>query len=208
MKRLPKSERKYAYTSQAYSGAAAILNTVLWEDAEFSPVQIEHLVKGYLGWVGSTVATAVSISDYPRLAALYTSEDSPLFMNFFKPIPATGSKYNTEFYNMLSSMNETQALQRLYMNNGDTEKALEILNKNKNLLGWRQRYNKTNYQIQKISRTIKQTQANKNLSEEDIRQRVKQLTLLKNKIIKTLREQTLSFEKNTGKRVKRPIFWK
>ena len=208
MKRLPKSERKYAYTSQAYSGAAAILNTVLWEDAEFSPVQIEHLVKGYLGWVGSTVATAVSISDYPRLAALYTSEDSPLFMNFFKPIPATGSKYNTEFYNMLSSMNETQALQRLYMNNGDTEKALEILNKNKNLLGWRQRYNKTNYQIQKISRTIKQTQSNKNLSEEDIRQRVKQLTLLKNKIIKTLREQTLSFEKNTGKRVKRPIFWK
>jgi anaerobic selenocysteine-containing dehydrogenase len=65
-RRLPATERKYAYTSSAYVNTSKILNTISFDKIRLSPVQIEHLVQGYFGWVGSTVAAAVSFTDYPR----------------------------------------------------------------------------------------------------------------------------------------------
>jgi len=208
MKRLPPSERKYAYTSQAYVNSSKFLSLIPWEKIQLSPVQIEHLVEGYFGWVGSTAAAAVSISDYPRNAANIFRPNSPLYMGFKVDLPNVQSKYKTEFYEMMTQMNEVQALMRLYQRNGDTEKAMNVYNKNKNLLMWRSTYNKVNSQLQSISRQIKFIEAQTNMTEGEKLDKVRQLNLLKNEIVESLKKQVLAFEKNNDTRVKRAIWWK
>jgi hypothetical protein len=165
MRRLPASERKYAYTSSAYVGASKLLETVSFNKVQLSPVQIEHLVQGYFGWVGSTVVSAVSVVDYPRKAAEFftTGWDTPLGMGFFKSLPSVQSKYKTQFYNQYTSMNEVFNLMRLYESRGEYNKALKVANKNKNLLQWRKAYVKVNTKIQQINKEIRRIQADKNL---------------------------------------------
>jgi hypothetical protein len=209
MKRLPASERKYAYTSSAYIGASKVLELIPWEKVQLSPVQIEHLVQGYFGWVGSTVASAVSVVDYPRKGAEFftTGWDSPLGMGFFKGLPSMQSKYKTQFYDQLTAMNEVFNLQRLYESRGEYNKALKIAEKNKNVLQWRKSYVKVNTKISQLNREIRKIQADKNLSESEKIDKVKQLNIIKNDMIQNLTEAVLSWEKSTGERVKRPLWW-
>jgi hypothetical protein len=209
MKRLPASERKYAYTSSAYVGASKLLELVSFNQVELSPVQIEHLVQGYFGWVGSTVVSAVSFVDYPRKAAEFftTGWDTPLGMGFFKGLPSVQSKYKTQFYNQLTSMNEVFNLMRLYESRGEYNKALEVAEKNKNVLQWRKSYVKVNTKISQINREIRRIEADKNLTNAEKIDKVRQLNIIKNDMIQNLTEAVLSWEKSTGQRVKRPLWW-
>ena len=204
-KRLPPTERKYAYTSSAYVNTSKLLNLIPFKMVNLSPVQIEHLVQGYFGWVGSTAAAAVSISDYPRQFARFTSTgwDTPLGMGFFKSLPSVQSKYKTQFYDQLQQMNEVFALQRLYESRNEWDKAMKVATDNKNLLMWRTSYNRVQRKIQQINRQIRLIEADKRLSNAEIIDRVRQLNVLKNDIIRALIEQVLDYEKRTGERVRR-----
>ena len=210
MRRLPASERKYAYTSSAYVGASKILELIPYEKVQLSPVQIEHLVQGYFGWVGSTVVSAVSVVDYPRKYSEFftTGFDSPLAMGFFKSLPSLQSKYKTQFYDMRRKMEEVNNLMRLYQKRGEYNKALKIAEKNKNLLQWRASYNKVNTKISQINQELRRIQSDKNLSETEKLDRTRQLSIVKNDMIQNLTESVLAWEKSTGQRVKRPIWWK
>ena len=149
----------------------------------------------------------ISFKDYPRKFTEFTSAESPLFMGFVKPTPSMRTKYNTEFYDAMKEMNEVNALMNMYMKNGDTDKAMKIYNKNKDLLAWRTTYVKTNTQITKINRQIKLIQSQKNLSERERYNKIKQLKLLKTQIVRTLSENVLEYEKTNDTRVKRPLSW-
>ena len=207
MERLPPSERKYAYTSSAYVFTSKILENVPWEKIQFSPVQIEHLVEGYFGWMGASIAQVASFTDWPRKLTQFTSAESPLFMGFVKPVPSVQTRYKTEFYEAMREMNEVNALMNLYMKNGDTDKAMKVYNKNKDLIAWRSTYVRTNTQIIKINRQIKFIEAQKNLSERERYEKVKQLNLLKAEIVRTLKNNVLAYEKTNDTKVKRPIWW-
>jgi hypothetical protein len=206
MKRLPASERKYAYTSQAYVNTSKILEAISFKQIQFSPVQMEHLVQGYFGWVGSTVASAVSISDYPRNVASLFQPNSPLFMGFKVDLPSLQTKYKTEFYTQIQEMNEVMALMRLYQRRGENDKALQLYNKNKNLLAWKSTYDKINRQIQSINRQIRLIES-QDLSETEKMNKVRQLNLLKNELVRSLKERVLDYEKTNDTRVKRPLWW-
>ena len=206
MQRLPESERKYADTSSAYVKSSKIFEAISFKQINITPVQIEPIVQGYLGWVGSTAAMAVSITDYPRNAARLFQPDSPLYMGFKVDLPSIRSKYKTEFYTQIEEMNEVFALMRLYQRRGENDKALELYNKNKNLLGWRSTYNKVNSQIQAINRQMRLIES-QNISETEKLNKVRQLNLLKNEIVRLLKERVVEYEKNTGSRVKRPLWW-
>ncbi len=58
MQRLPASQRYRASTTVAAKTTSAVMEAVLPDDMTLSPVQLDYLVDGYLGWVGSTVSAA------------------------------------------------------------------------------------------------------------------------------------------------------
>ena len=105
-------------------------------------------------------------------------------------------------------MNEVLNLMRLYESRGEYNKALEVATKNKNLLQWRKSYVKVNTKIQQINKEIRRIQADKNLSDAEKIDRTRQLSIVKNDMIQNLTEAVLAWEKSTGQKVKRPIWWK
>ena len=107
----------------------------------------------------------------------------------------------------MREMNEVNALMNMYMKTGETDKAMKVYNKNKDLIAWRSTYVKTNTQITKINRQIKFIES-QNISEREKYLKVKQLNLLKAQIMRTLKENVLAYEKANDTRVKRPLWWK
>ena len=108
----------------------------------------------------------------------------------------------------MREMNEVNALMNMYMKTGETDKAMKVYNKNKDLIAWRSTYVKTNTQITKINRQIKLIEAQKNISERERYEKVKQLNLLKAQIVRILKQNVLAYEKSNDTRVKRPLWWK
>ena len=72
---------------------------------------------------------------------------------------------------------------------------------------WKSTYDKVNSQLQAISRQIKFIEAQKNMTDGEKLDKVRQLNLLKNEIVESLKKQVLSFEKNNDTRVKRQSWW-
>ena len=64
-------------------------------------------------------------------------------------------------------------------------------------------YNRVQRKIQEINRQIRVIEANTGLSNSEIIDKVRQLNILKNDIIRVLTQQVLDYEKNTGERVRR-----
>ena len=52
LQRLSPTERKRLWTTQTAIGTSKLLNQVPWETVQLSPVQVEHLIKGY--WLGGS----------------------------------------------------------------------------------------------------------------------------------------------------------
>ena len=104
-------------------------------------------------------------------------------------------------------MNEVFNLMRLYESRGEYNKALEVAEKNKNVLQWRKAYVKVNTKITQINREIRRIEADKNLTNAEKIDKVRQLNIIKNDMIQNLTEAVLSWEKSTGQRVKRPLWW-
>ncbi len=80
---------------------------------------------------------------------------------------------------------------------------MKVATEQKNLLMWRKSYNRVNRKIQQINRQIRLIEADKRLSNAEIIDKVRQLNVLKNDMIRALIEQVLEYEKKTGERVKR-----
>ena len=64
-----------------------------------------------------------------------------------------------------------------------------------------------NSQIIKINQQIKFIEAQTNMTEGEKLDKVRQLNLLKNEIVESLKKQVLAFEKNNDTRVKRQTWW-
>ena len=62
--------------------------------------------------------------------------------------------------------------------------------------------------MDEINERLRRIQSDKNLSETEKLDRTRQLSIVKNDMIQNLTESVLAWEKSTGQRVKRPIWWK
>ena len=61
-------------------------------------------------------------------------------------------------------------------------------------------------QIQVINRQIRLIES-QDLSETEKMNKVRQLNLLKNELVRSLKERVLDYEKTNDTRVKRPLWW-
>lgn len=124
-----------------------------------SPVQADHLIKGYLGGVG---ASSAGILDTMYRAA--TGQESPdKRLSEYQPIrrfyrdlgaPAPNSRYSTLFYDGLREANRVYAdvmeLQKL----GKTEEARELRTEKQNVLRMRQQLNAQQRRLSDINQRM------------------------------------------------------
>ncbi|WP_421446696.1 LPD38 domain-containing protein, partial [Agrobacterium tumefaciens] len=150
--RLPDGDR---YTSRSSAGAVA-----LGKALGYSPQRIEHLVRGYFGWLGTQALSAADWAARPALdMPANPSRDMAKIENWFvvgdflKGADTTSSKYTQRFYDQQREIDQVYAAFTQARKEGDIERARELAGDDK--LKLRGLYQSANRRMQEIGQQIK-----------------------------------------------------
>ena len=195
MKNLSPENRKRAWTSETAIAMSQGMAKVLWEDVTLSPVQIEHLVRGYFGWAGGTALSAIDTlvtrpaTDSPVPPAMRATE-WPVVRTLVKTMPNKNTKYTTMFYERLDEINRAYADIRQAKQLGEINKAIELSEENMDILSLRKQYNRISNRLSNISQLMSKVRLDKTMSAEEKRDWIDQLTIQKNNLTKVVGQQT------------------
>ena len=189
MERLSKTERKKAWTSETTIAISKGMDAVLWDKVVLSPVQIEYMVKGYLGWIGAmTLGTIDNIFMEPITGAptdpTRRIDDYPAVGRFVRSNPSRNTKYATLFYEQLKEMNTAYSDVQNYRKLKEFKKAKESRQKNRDKLRWRSYFNSVQKDISGITRRMKLIQLNKQMTASEKRTQLDILQRNKNRKLK------------------------
>ncbi len=195
MEQLSPEKRKRAWTSATAIAASEAMDTITWGKVVLSPVQMEHLVRGYLGWLGSTSLAATdllitrSVTDVPVQPEKKILE-YPILKSFAREGPSRNTKYTTLFYDRLGEINTAYADIRQAKQIGDMEEARDLHIENRDKLKLRSMYNKAQSQLGKINKRISQVQLNKTMTAENKRIEIDRMIMARNRITRLIAKRT------------------
>jgi len=193
MKNLSPSERRRAWTSDTAIAMSKGFDAILWDEVTLSPVQIEHLVNGYFGWIGGiTLESADSIARATGLAPSIPKrriQDYTVVGRFARTGPTRGSRFLTEFYENLNDANRVYADIRFAQQLGNEEKAVDLAKKNKDVLALRQAYTRAQKAISNINKRILMIRVSKIPSDEKQKE-MEKFAEMKNEIARRVVEKT------------------
>jgi hypothetical protein len=190
MKRLLKEERRQPWTPQT----AVMMSEMT--GSKLSPLQVDHLVQGYTGWLGATVQALGEmaygvVSDRPDRPAEGVTRlpwgiiDLPPLDRFVKGgQPPRSTKYTTAFYEQLEEANQIYETIRQMRKLGRNEEALKLAVQEKDKLAQRAVMSRTQKQIAKINTRIKSIYNDKTMDPLRKREELQNLTIIKNKATK------------------------
>lgn len=178
MERLSTPERIGANTS----GVARALG----KPGILSPVQIDHLVRAYFGWLGThavmtadfAVRPALGMPDQPdrRLGDYFVVGD------FARSMPEQQSKYVTRFYEQSKKVQEVMADIRHYREIGEMEKARELAEENREKVALYRTYTRVQRGLAEINKRIRLTQQSDALTSAEKRERLDMLHDQRNRL--------------------------
>lgn len=186
MEKLSKAERTTPYTS----ATAQLLG-----NAMLSPAQIDHLVQGYFGWLGTH---AVMTADFavrplmglPEKPTRRWPSDYFVVGRFARTLPEEQSKYLTKFYEQAKDVQEAMADIRHFQSIGLQDKVKAIREDKKDVLQLADRYTETAKEIAELNKEIKLTQYRK-MDPDAKRDRIDKLTAKRNALAKRVEESRL-----------------
>lgn len=184
MEGLNPSLRSTPTTSRLAEGASRVLEAAMGDSA-LSPVQIDHLIQGYLGAVGSHALGATDVlwrtAMGEELPARRWYEYQPV-RRFYRNLgdePAY-TRYGTDFYDALKEVNKAAKSIDHLLKYQEFERADAMIEKNEDKLGMRQALNRVSRDLSKINAEMKLIQADKEMSGEQKREELDRLRELRN----------------------------
>ena len=195
MERMSPAERKKVWTSQTAISISEGMDNISWGKVVLSPVQIEHLVNGYLGWAGASVLAATDRLISEPLAETPSSPskkitDYPVIKRFAREGEGRHSKYMTQFYDNLKEVTQAYGDLKQAREFQDLEKEREILEESGNKLRYRKFYNKVQRRLSKIRKLMARVKLSKNLSPDQKREELDRLQRRLNKEAKLVVQRT------------------
>ncbi|MBP7656711.1 MAG: hypothetical protein KA742_09230, partial [Pseudoxanthomonas sp.] len=168
----------------ARTSAAAV---VAGQATGISPQRLEHMVSGYLGWVGTQVLNA---SDYliRPAAGLPASPQRDLTRinnvfvlgDFVKDVESVPSKYVTRFYETQRELDAIYASASLARKSGDMERVQALLSDPR--MKARPLFQNADKQITRINQQIRAVTANRELGAREKNDRLEALNARRNQI--------------------------
>ena len=168
----------------ARTSAAAV---VAGQATGISPQRLEHMVSGYLGWVGTQVLNA---SDYliRPAAGLPASPQRDLTRinnvfvlgDFVKDVESVPSKYVTRFYETQRELDAIYASASLARKSGDMERVQALLSDPR--MRARPLFQNADKQITRINQQIRAVTANRELGAREKNDRLEALNARRNQI--------------------------
>jgi len=156
MEALSKAERKADTTSPLASALSIGFSYVLPEKAELSPVQVDYAIKGYLGWLGGTIASTSMYAVAPFKDGEYpdTKWMDKASLGFVKSLPSNMSQYTTAFYESNKQIQQAFADMRNYVEIGEMDKVQQIMEEKGDKIALQKMYTQTSKQMANIRNQI------------------------------------------------------
>jgi hypothetical protein len=196
MKNLSSTERKRAWTSETAIAASEAMGAVIpWDKVVLSPVQIEHLIRGYFGWLGATTLTSIDVlatrplTDAPE-APDWDIRDMPVIKRFARENDPNNTKYTTFFYDRMGEIRRAYADINNAKTFKDFEKAKRLMEKNRDILGLRRFYENKQKQLSKINRRMNIIRSSRKFSGAEKQAEMRRLRVAKNKLTKMVDQKT------------------
>jgi len=200
MERLSKQERVSNDTSaiaKALGGVSHVFAPIA--GTELSPVQIDYMIRGYMGWLGGTIETTSQYAMMPFNDGVYPDADwtKRMSLGFVQKLPATQSTYVTDFYQNNQRISESYADMRHYAELGQSEKVKEILTEKKDDIALAKLYDKTAKDIASIRKQKLQiaNPQNKSMTGDQKQQEIQRLDLLISQVAQHAEEIRKSLKK-------------
>jgi hypothetical protein len=201
MERLSKENRINPNTSPVAVGLAKMnqivaegVGKVIGSDGQsmqLSPIQVDYMLRGYLGWMGTVMqSTSTELVQPLKGAARPDRRVDDLFIvgNFVKTMPQSQSKYITAFYKNAADVQMVVSDYNNFKNLGQSEQALKTVMENKDKYALHTLYSQTANQLSAISHRIKLVQDDKVMSGEEKRATIDRMNLLRSDIAKRVEE--------------------
>ncbi len=195
LQRLSPTERKRAWTSETAIGLSQAMDKVSWGKVVLSPIQVEFLIQGYLGWLGAASLATVDqiftrpIGDFP-VEPTKRIDDYPAIGRFVRSNPQRNTKYATLFYEQLQEMNEAHNDIQNFRKLGELEKAEKLKNSKIGQLKLRKYFNAVQRKLGKINRRMKKIHASRDMTAQEKRNEIDLLTVQKNRLVRIAAEKT------------------
>lgn len=166
-------------------GIESALDVIGARNSALSPVQIDHLIQGYLGAVGST---AIGMADTfwrgaqgEELPARKWQEYQPI-KRFYKDLTQEDNytRYGTDFYNALKKSDQAYADLQHLAKYGEEEKAVALEEKQADVLALRGTLNKVNRDMSRINAEMKRVQVDKDMDGDTKRLELDRLRSMRN----------------------------
>lgn len=170
-----------------YNEQTSLLMRELGELSGFSPKQLEHLVIGYTGTMGSYVMAAADgliRAARPGESASWRADEIPLVKAVYRGTgPAKSTQHMEEFYRMLNEVNQLKRTVDQYRNEGLTDKADELLDEQGGILKSRRSLSRTQQQVRVVRNKIELIQRDRTMSAEEKRRRIDELLARRNDLV-------------------------
>ena len=191
MQRLSPEERRRMSTSTTAVGVSRGLS-ILPDSLQPSPVQIDHLVEGYLGWFGET---ALYFSDLIAEYSLGLSKspgsklsEYPVARTFIQQTPIRNTTYGTKFYQQLKDLEQVYADVQLNKRIGEYKRAMDLERNNAVKLAYRKLYTQKRRIVQDLSNRMKVIRNSKYMSAEMKRSQIERLEYMRSSILRNVVE--------------------
>jgi hypothetical protein len=168
---LPKSQRYGSRTSDVgrLLGAAG-------DYTNLSPDQIDHLVRGYFGWLGTAATVLADAAMSPVLdkpaEARAKMRDWFLVGNFAEGLPSDQSRYLTQMYTQGVEINEAYAAYRRLVKEGNIEGAKGYMAEHKAEIAAHPALASVQRQLSEINAAIRKVDANRTMGPDEKRTRL------------------------------------
>lgn len=158
--------------------------------APLSPVQIDYLIKGYFGWMGTAALTATNYLTAPIDGRGEKPDlklrDTFMVGNFVESLPSGSSRYVTQMYDQAKEIEQSYASYHAALKSGDVKGAQEILAEDGDKIRKYRTMEAEKKQVSQINTQIKRIEANRALSGEAKRMRIDALEQQRNQAARRL----------------------
>ncbi|WP_232471843.1 LPD38 domain-containing protein [Aeromonas salmonicida] len=170
-----------------YNEQTSLLMRELGEMSGLSPKQLEHMLIGYTGTMGSYVMAAADgliRANRPGEAASWRADEVPLVKAVYRGTgPAKSTQHMEEFYRMLNEVNQLKRTVDQYRSEGLTDKASELLEEQGGILKSRRNLSRTQQQVRVVRNKIELIQRDKILGAVEKRRRIDELLSRRNDLV-------------------------
>jgi hypothetical protein len=188
---LPKAERYGPRTSELSKALGGLTGA-----ANLSPEQVDHLVKGYFAWLGvsalvATDAMASPFLDRPTRPSS-TLRDVFVVGNFAESLPASQSRYVTQFYEQSKEIHEAYASYRHKEAGGEKEAAKEWKAEHLAEINAEPRVAAFARQLSEINAAVRKLEASRSMDADTKRTKLNLLSAKRNSIAERAAQLTAS----------------